>query len=157
MSKPPQGDTALLADPAAQSLLASTNVAHLAYSWTDGSPRCTPIWFHWNGEQVVMCGPAGAPRTVALQNGAQVAVTIDSGAWPYAALMIRGSTSLEQVSGMPAEYRAAAVRYFGAEMGNAWTDGLPVDMPATRITVTPEWVGLVDFDDMRRLPSALAG
>jgi hypothetical protein len=55
------------------------------------------------------------------------------------------------------EYRAAAVRYFGAEGGNGWCDGLPAGMRMMRIKVAPEWVGLLDFDGMRRLPSALSG
>lgn len=41
-----QGDLALLNDPIAQALLQSTIPARLAYSWTDGTPRVVPIWFH---------------------------------------------------------------------------------------------------------------
>ena len=44
-----QGDLALLDDPVAQTLLQSTIPARLAYSWTDGTPRVVPIWFHWTG------------------------------------------------------------------------------------------------------------
>jgi len=42
-----QGDLALLDDPVAQELLRSTNLAKLAYVWTDGTPRVVPIWFEW--------------------------------------------------------------------------------------------------------------
>src|SRR5512135_2573741 len=49
MARPVQGGLSLLDDPAAQRLLESTEVAHLAYNWSDGTPRCTPIWFHWSG------------------------------------------------------------------------------------------------------------
>ena len=62
MSAPLQGGAELLEDPAAQELLHSTNPAHLAYAWTDGTPRCTPIWFHWTGSEVVMAGPPNAPK-----------------------------------------------------------------------------------------------
>ena len=51
MVSPVQGDLGLLEDEAAQRLLVSTVPAHLAYSWRDGAPRNTPIWFHWDGRQ----------------------------------------------------------------------------------------------------------
>ena len=62
-----QGDLALLMDPVAQNLLKSREPARLAYSWTDGSPRVVPIWFHWNGRQVVLAGPTDAPKVKALR------------------------------------------------------------------------------------------
>ena len=49
-----QGDLALLDDPVAQELLHSTNLARLAYVWRDGTPRVVPIWFHWDGEELVL-------------------------------------------------------------------------------------------------------
>jgi hypothetical protein len=61
-----QGDLALLNDPIAQPLLQSTIPARLAYSWTDGTPRVVPIWFHWTGEEFVLGSPPGAPKLKAL-------------------------------------------------------------------------------------------
>ena len=155
MAKPEQGSLSLLEDPAAQRLLESRQVAHLAYTWTDGTPRCIPIWFHWNGSQVVMASPAIAPKCSVLQDGAPVAVTIDDPAWPYSALLIRGSMEVDEVDSVAPEYRQAAVRYLGEEQGNGWCDQLP-PMNMGRFRVTPEWVGVLDFDQMRRLTSSLA-
>jgi nitroimidazol reductase NimA-like FMN-containing flavoprotein (pyridoxamine 5'-phosphate oxidase superfamily) len=45
-----QGSLELLSDPVAQELLSSVNPARLAYTWTDGSPRVVPMWFHWTGD-----------------------------------------------------------------------------------------------------------
>ncbi len=61
-----QGDVALLNDPVAQQLLESKNLAKLAYTWTDGSPRVLPIWFHWDGRQIVLGTPPAAPKMKAL-------------------------------------------------------------------------------------------
>lgn len=157
MVKPQQGDVSLLDDEAARRLLASTEVAHLAYAWTDGSPRCTPIWFHWNGTEIVMASPANAPKAHAVTDGSPVAVTIDSATWPYAVLTLRGRAAVDEVAGVAPEYRLAAVRYFGEVQGSGWCDGLPAETRMTRIRVAPDWVGVLDFDGMRRLPSALAG
>ena len=84
LTEAPQGDTRLLEDPVAQRLLTSTEMAHLAYHWTDGTPRCTAIWFHWNGTELVVASPAAAPKAKALTSGAAVAVTNDDQVFPYA-------------------------------------------------------------------------
>ena len=97
MGKPEQGGVGLLDDEAAQALLSSTVPAHLAYTWTDGTPRNTPIWFHWDGAGLVMCSPSNAPKVGVLSTGAPVAVTIHGAEWPFAccscAERLRSTTS----------------------------------------------------------------
>ena len=84
-----------------------------------------------------------------------MAVTIDGNEWPHKVLLIRGPTQIELVDGIPAEYGAAARRYFGEEQGAAWTEQVSTVMPhAARITVRPDWVGILDFQT--RFPEALA-
>jgi len=148
-----QGDTALLDHPVAQELLQSKYPAHLAYIWTDGTPRVVPIWFHWNGSAVVMLSPPNAPKVKALADGSPVTVTIDSYEFPYKVLSLRGRIAVDDVDGVAPEYAAAATRYFGAEQGQAWISQLP-PMVMRRMTLRPEWVGVLDFQT--RLPSAIS-
>lgn len=149
-----RGDLACLADPVAQELLASAVPARLAYSWKDGTPRVVPIWFHWDGERVVFGTPPRAPKLHALDDGAAVAVTIDSNEWPYHVLSIRGTANVERVDGVVPEYAAAAKRYFGEQQGTAWVEQFPPDMQMWRIAVTPTWANVLDFET--RFPSALS-
>ena len=149
-----QTDLALLADPVAQELLASTQVARLAYTWTDGSPRVVPIWFHWDGEAVAMGTPVRAPKLRALEANPAVAVTIDDErTWPYKALLMRGDASVEMLDDVAPEYAAAAHRYFGDAGAEQWLAGLR-GMPMARITVRPSFVRVLDF--VTRFPSALS-
>src|SRR5829696_7056522 len=90
-----QGNLALLDDPVAQELLHSTNLARLVYTWRDGTPRAIPIWFHWDGETIVLGTPPAAPKTRALPGNPKVALTIDRDGWPYRALLIRGTARVE--------------------------------------------------------------
>jgi hypothetical protein len=153
MSK--QGDVALLNDPLAQELLQSTIPARLAYVCPDGSPRVVPIWFHWTGEELVFGSPPGAPKLDMLRDNPQVAITIDTVEWPYKVLMIRGSAEIEMVDGVGPEYALSAERYFGEEAGKGWTQqmgGMFSEMG--RISVRPEWVGIMDFE--QRFPKAIA-
>src|SRR5215510_6196221 len=94
-----QGDTGLLNDPVAKELLQSTIPARFAYTWTDGTPRVVPIWFHWNGNQIVLGTPLTAPKTKALVKNPKVALTIDTNSWPHKILQIRGTARTETVEG----------------------------------------------------------
>jgi hypothetical protein len=149
-----QGDIALLQDPVAQALLSSRQPAHLAYTWTDGTPRVVPLCFHWTGEAFVFGTPPRAPKVKALEGGAEVAVTVDdASSWPYRALLVRGRATVELLDDIVPEYALATVRYFGEEMAAGWLAGLR-GQPMARVTVTPEWAGVLDFET--RFPSTLA-
>ena len=148
------GDTTLLDDPVAQELLHSTNLARLAYTWRDGTPRVVPIWFHWDGETIALGSPANAPKVDVLPTNSKVALTIDSDEWPYRALLVRGSAQVETVEGISPEYEAAARRYFGEEQGREWVEGVrQMSSEMVRISVRPEWVCVLDFE--QRFPSAI--
>jgi hypothetical protein len=150
-----QGDLSLLNDPVAQNLLQSNQLAHLAYIWFDGTPRVTPIWFHWNGEEIVMASPPGMPKIKALQENPDVAVTIDDSEWPYKILQIRGRVKVDLVDGIPSEYADCADRYFGPEAGPGWTQQMDNMFGRMfRFCVQPEWVGILDFEE--RFPNTIA-
>ena len=149
-----QGSLALLDDPVAQKLLQSTLPARLAYNWSDGTPRLVPIWFHWNGEKIVLASPPDAPKMKVLKNGDKVALTIDSDSMPYKVLTIRGSVRIDTVDGVAPEYAATSRRVMGDEQGQAWLNQIGPIMPhMSRIFITPEWVGILDFET--RFPNAI--
>jgi hypothetical protein len=150
-----QGDLGLLQHPAAVELLGSKIPARLAYVWMDGTPRVTPIWFHWNGSQFILGTPPKAPKVKALAKNPKVALTIDDNGFPHKVLLVRGTALLETVEGIVPEYAVAAERYFGREQGQGWIKHLGGLVPnMVRIQITPVWVGLLDFQT--RFPSALS-
>lgn len=155
MRRVDQGDLSLLQHPAAQELLQSKIPARLAYVWTDGTPRVVPIWFHWNGREIVMASPEKAPKLKALAKNPKVSLTIDDNTFPHKVLLIRGTARLDRVEGVVPEYVQAAERYFSAAQAEAWLSQLrKLVSSMVRITITPEWVGVLDFQ--ARFPSALA-
>ena len=150
-----QGDLGLLQHPAAKELLASTIPARLAYIATDGTPRVIPIWFHWNGHDFILGTPPKAPKLKALARNPRISLTIDDNVFPHKVLLVRGSARLETVEGIVPEYALAAERYFGPEQGKAWVAQLGQMVSSmVRVTITPDWIGLLDFQT--RFPSALA-
>lgn len=149
-----QGNLALLNDPVAQRLLQSTIPARFAYNWHDGTPRVVPIGFHWNGAEIVLGTPPGAPKMKALQDGDAVALTIDSDTQPYKVLLIRGAIHTDTVEGIAPEYATMSKRVFGEEGGQAWLAQLaPICPRMSRVFIKPTWVGILDFET--RFPSAL--
>lgn len=149
-----QGDLELLQHPASLALLKSTIPARLAYVWTDGTPRVVPIWFHWDEREFVLASPPKAPKLKALSKNPKVALTIDDNNFPHKVLLVRGTARLQTLPGIVPEYAIAAVRYFGNQQGKAWVEQLgSMIQEMVRIAITPEWVGLLDFQT--RFPSAL--
>jgi nitroimidazol reductase NimA-like FMN-containing flavoprotein (pyridoxamine 5'-phosphate oxidase superfamily) len=85
----PQGDVRLLNSQVAQRLLASKELARLAYVAADGTPRVFPMLFHWTGTEVVLSTFGGA-KVRALRVRPDVAITIDAASTPPEVLLIRG-------------------------------------------------------------------
>jgi len=149
------GDSSLLDDPVAQEMLGSRIPARLSYTWTDGTPRVVPIWFHWTGEELVFASFLAAPKAKAIKQGDALAATIDTVDFPHKVLILRGPAHVSEVDGVAEEYALAARRYFGAEQGEAWIAQVPEGASMVRIGLRPEHVTILDFQT--RFPSALEG
>src|SRR5436309_15001785 len=98
----------LQTDPVAGQLLQAAPLARLAYTWLDGTPRVVPMWFHWTGEAFLLGAPPNAPKMQALARNPRVALSIDSDAWPYQVLTVRGAAAIELVDWTFPEYAAMA-------------------------------------------------
>jgi hypothetical protein len=152
-----QGDIGLLNDPVAQQLLQAPIPGQLAYTWMDGTPRVLPIGFHWDGRQIIMGGPPDAPKMKALARQPAVAFTINSYEFPFKVLLVRGTVDTQHVDDIVPEYATMARRLLGEQGATAWLVNVRALLPAmggmARIALTPEWVGILDFE--QRFPSAL--
>lgn len=150
-----QGDLTLLEGDLAKRLLASRTLARLAYSWTDGTPRVVPIWFHWTGTDLVFGTFTTSPKVAALRERPAIAVTIDTEGEQNDVLLVRGEASITTVDGVVPEYALAAARYLGEEGAAGFLAQLPAGAPMARIAVRPTWAAVIDFQT--RFPSAMGG
>ncbi|MDQ8702613.1 pyridoxamine 5'-phosphate oxidase family protein [Streptomyces sp. LHD-70] len=146
--------TEVLNRPISQDLLARA-LTRLAYVAKDGTPRCVPIGFTWNGSELVLCTAKNAPKLHALRQNPMVALTIDTEVHPPKTLLIRGRAELDTVDGIPDEYVQVNGSYemtpeqrveWEAEVRSLY-DGM------VRIVITPTWAKLIDFETT--LPSAV--
>ena len=144
----------VLNDPLAQKLLNSTVPARLAYNGLDGFPRVIPVGYIWNGAQFVTCTATNAPKVRALAANPKVALTIDTNDQLPEVLLVRGTASVEVVDGIPPEYLEACKKYMLAKDWQAFEAGVHTLYPQmARITITPEWAKLLDFET--RFPIAV--
>lgn len=151
----PQGDVRLLDDPTAVRLLASTELARLAYIAKDGAPRVIPMLFHWTGEEIVFGAYANSAKLHSLRVHPDTAITIDTPGPPPEVLLLRGKAQLSPVGGIVPEYASAHQRYYGERQANATIAQMTeTGVKMVRIAVRPSWVGVLDFQT--RLPGAMA-
>lgn len=149
-----QGDLALLDHPVAQELLQSPLPARFAYVRGDGAPDVVPIGFHWNGAEFVLGTFPNSVKMHELQDGAPVALSIDSDTYPYRVLRIRGTMRTDVVDGVAPEYEAMIRRTLGDEAGQGWIEQMrPITPNMARIFITPQWVCVQDFQT--RFPNEL--
>ena len=138
---------AILAKPYAQQLLNGPEPARFAYDGLDGDPRVIPIGFWIEGERILMATVPKSAKVAALRKNPKVALTIDSGAFPPKALLIRGTAEVELVQGVPEGYLIAGHKVMTDEQYPEWeagVKGLYDEMVV--ITVTPTWAKLLDFE-----------
>jgi len=153
----PQEIAAALRHPGARDLLDSATLLRLAYNGSDGLPRVIPIGFLWDGNQIVVCTAATAPKVAALSSHPEVALTIDVGDTPAdaKALLIRGVATVEIIDGVPDEYVAASGKALHPDQvaeferqARSFYDEM------ARIRIQPQWARFFDFG-AGRLPRFL--
>jgi hypothetical protein len=145
----------LQTDEVARNVLNQPLMARLAYTWSDGTPRVVPMWFHWTGQDIIMGAPPNSPKMKSLNERPQVAISIDTVEWPYQWLTIRGPASVEIVSDpLPfPEYESMAYRYLGKDGGDFFLNAHRQTFTDwARITIRPEQVRVLDFQG--RFPGA---
>lgn len=148
-----QGDLALLDTAVAQRLLHSRELARVAYTARDGTPRVFPMLFHWNGSAIVLCTFGGA-KVRALRERPALSICIDAPRTPPEVLLLRGRVEVERHEGVVPEYRLAHERYAGPEQAAAII--AEINRPGLvmyRITLVPTWAGVLDFQ--QRFPGGL--
>lgn len=133
------GDLTVLASPVGMELLGSRIPARVGYLTRAGEPRVVPLWFHWDGTELVVATFAGSPKLRHVRTGDRLAVSIDTEEFPYRALQIRGPVTVTPHDGVVPEYEVAARRYLGDAEGAAFVAGIRPPPVMTRIALRPDW------------------
>jgi PPOX class probable F420-dependent enzyme len=148
----PAGDLRLLGDPIATDLLASTELARLAYVAPDGTPRVIPVGWIWLRGAFVIGTMRASSKITALRRNPAVALSIDRPGPPPVALLVRGRAEVRETDGPPPEYIEMQRKYYGPEQA-AQVAVTQANTPMAVVTITPTWVTTMDFQT--RFPAAI--
>ncbi|WP_020386437.1 pyridoxamine 5'-phosphate oxidase family protein [Kribbella catacumbae] len=139
--------TEILAKPYSQQLLNGPTPARLAYDGLDGDPRVIPIGFWIEGDKLVMATVPKSAKVAALRRNPKVALTIDTSAFPPKALLLRGTTEVELVQGIPEGYLTAGRKVMTEDQYPGWLEGVKaLYSEMVVLTVTLTWAKLLDFE-----------
>jgi hypothetical protein len=145
--------SAILRDLVTVDLVDRVTVMRFAYNAADGSPRVVPVGYLLRDETFSFCTIPASDKVPALQRDPRVAITVDS-TDPLCCLLVRGQAAVEIVPGVPDDYLEASHRGMPVEQHAGFDEqvrGLYDSM--ARITITPTWVRLNDFN--RTAPRAV--
>lgn len=136
-----------LAIPYAQQLLNGPEPARLAYNGVDGHPSAIPIGFWTEDDRILMATIPTSAKVGALRKNPTVVLTIDQGAFPPKALLIRGIADLDHIDGIPDGYLQAGRKLMTDAQYPDWLTGVQsLYDHMTLITITPTWAKLLDFE-----------
>jgi len=118
-------------------------------AWVDGDGRAqvAPMWFEWNGAELLISTFTGASKLTDLTDGAHVAVTIDTADFPYRSVKLAGPVTVEASDGLTDSYQRAARRYLGDAAGAAWCDAL-AQRAQTLLRIRPTRASQSDMSSM---------
>ncbi|WP_405060744.1 pyridoxamine 5'-phosphate oxidase family protein [Kribbella sp. NBC_01505] len=143
----PEEIATVLAKPYSQALLYGSEPARMAYNGVDGDPRCIPIGFWMEGDQLLIATVPKAAKVAALKKDPKVAFTIDTAAYPPKVLLLRGTAEVELVQGVPQGYVDGGHKVMTAEQHVDWEAGVRgLYSEMVVITVTLTWAKLLDFE-----------
>ncbi len=119
----------------------------------DGSPRAVPVGYLLREGRFLFCTIPTSDKVAALHRDPRIALTIDVYP-PPCCLLVRGTAELREEDGVPDEYLEASFRTMPEDQHAGFEQQVRALYDSmVRVTVTPTWVRLNDFQ--RTAPRAV--
>ena len=126
-----------------ETYLREPHIANLGTVRPDGSPHVTPVWHHYDGENVVVLAESTSVKVRNIRREPRVFVSIATDANPYRYVLVDGVATLS--TDRIREYcLAMACNYLGDDRGPEYTDRVVPETDFVVITIHPkkiiDWV-----------------
>jgi len=127
-------------------LLTQARCAVLATKYADGTTLLSPVWFEWRDGGFTIVIFDGDVKARHIKRDPRVSVVVADDRVPMGGVEVRAEAQIVPTEPDLASLRRMAVRYIGAERGNAYIDGFD---PATQLTlrIIPGLLRTWDFAD----------
>jgi nitroimidazol reductase NimA-like FMN-containing flavoprotein (pyridoxamine 5'-phosphate oxidase superfamily) len=114
--------------------LADVRVGILAVEHPGHGPLALPIWYQWEGGQVLIGMDGNSLKARLLRAAGRATLTVQSETAPYKYVSVEGSVV---VAAETRDTLAMATRYLGAEMGRWYADNNPSTADTVLVRLTP--------------------
>jgi PPOX class probable F420-dependent enzyme len=137
------------------SLLNQPRCAILATRYADGTTLLSPVWHEWRDGGFTIIIFDGDVKARHITRDPRVSVVLADDRVPMGGVEVRATVQIVPTEPDLATLRRMAVRYIGAERGDAYIDGFD---PATQLTlrVVPGVLRTWDFSDEAPLSANFA-
>ena len=126
--------------------LAELHVGVLAVERPGRGPIAHPVWYVWDGDDVIIGVEAGALKARLLEAAGRATLTVQDEAPPYRYVSVEGPVTLTPAhDGDGYDLRSIAVRYLGEEAGAQYADATEGTYDALTVRLHPERWNTVDF------------
>ena len=116
--------------------LREPHIADLATVRPDGSPHVAPVWFHYDGDKVMVIAETSAVKVGNIRHEPRVSVSIATHQEPYRYVIVNG-TAVISSEGIPELVRTMAVNYSGKVEGELYAERVLRELSFCLITITP--------------------
>lgn len=104
-----------------QSFLNGPHIAHIAVLRRDGSPHVTPVWYEYNGHNILAIAEETTLKVRCVKREPRVSVSIATSDVPYRYVQITGFADVSD-SGAEEALRSMSLRYKGPDLGPPYVD-----------------------------------
>lgn len=126
--------------------LAELHIGVLAVDRPGKGPIAHPIWYVYDGTDVIISVEAGALKARLLEAAGRATMTVQNEAPPYRYVSVEGPVTLAPAQeGDGYDLRAVAVRYLGEEAGAQYADSTGGTYDAVTVRLHPERWSTVDY------------
>ncbi len=125
-----------------EAFLADVHVGILAIDEPDRGPLAMPVWYLYEGGDVVVGMDGESLKARLLRAAGRATLTVQTEVAPYQYVSIEGRAVVEAT---PRDTVEMASRYLGAELGRWYADNNPNTAQSVLVRITPEHWRTMDF------------
>jgi PPOX class probable F420-dependent enzyme len=125
-----------------EEFLAGVHVAVLAIEHPGHGPLAVPIWYSYDGGQVILRMDASSLKARLLRAAGRATLTVQDEQPPYKYVSVEGPVT---VAREPDDVAALASRYLGPELGAWYAQQNPDSEASVTVRLTPERWRTVDY------------
>ena len=127
---------ALMTPPEMDIYLREPNLSHLSTVGPDGAPHVAPVWYHYNGEALLVLAEPKALKIRNIRHEPRVSIAITATVQPYSFLQFNGVATLSDQWEKELLW-SMSINYQGQEEGERYAERTYRESTFTLITVTP--------------------